>query len=64
MAFSFTRNLWTLREQQLQYNCITPEHERMTDFVGDLCCIVGMGNVGEAVAVRAKVFGMTVRGVK
>lgn len=36
----------------------------MTDLYGDVACVVGLGNVGEATAERIRSFGMTVRGVK
>lgn len=62
-AFSFTRRLWTLREQQREHVWSRP-FGGLTDLAGDVCTIVGIGNVGEAVAERAAAFDMTVRGVK
>jgi len=62
MAFAFTRRLLGYRENQRDR-----EWERrrgMTDLAGDVCCVVGLGGIGEAVAARAAAFGMTVRGVK
>jgi D-2-hydroxyacid dehydrogenase (NADP+) len=62
-TFSFTRNLWTYREQQCEGKW--EKHRwKMTDFSGDICCILGLGNIGDAVAKRANAFGMTVRGIK
>jgi len=36
----------------------------LTDLAGDVCCVVGLGHVGETVAERATAFEMTVRGIK
>lgn len=63
MVFSFTRRLWTLRERQ-RARSWTRSFESLTDLAGDVCCIVGVGRVGETVAERASAFEMTVRGVK
>jgi D-2-hydroxyacid dehydrogenase (NADP+) len=62
MAFAFTRRLLGYRENQR-----AGEWERrpgMTDFAGETCAVVGLGGIGEAVAERARAFGMSVRGVK
>jgi D-2-hydroxyacid dehydrogenase (NADP+) len=40
------------------------KHDGMTDLYGDVACVVGLGNIGEATAKRCRAFGMTVRGVK
>ena len=63
MAFTYTRRLWTLREQQREHVWSRPFGD-LTDLAGDVCCVVGLGHVGEAVAERAIAFEMTVRGVK
>ena len=62
-AFSFTRQLWTYRDQQQAHDW-RPHRQTMTDLAGDVCCILGLGGIGEAVAERASAFGRTVRGVK
>ena len=61
-ALSFTRGLWRFRAQQEAHEW--RQRSDLTDFAGDACCVVGLGNIGEAVARRAGAFGMTVRGVK
>ena len=63
MAFTYTRQLWTLREQQREHVWSRPFND-LTDLAGDVCCVVGLGHVGEAIAERATAFEMTVRGVK
>jgi D-2-hydroxyacid dehydrogenase (NADP+) len=62
-AFSFSRRLWTFREQQRnrEWNKLYPD---ISDLYGEACCVVGLGRIGEAVAERAAAFGMDVRGVK
>lgn len=62
MAFAFTRRLLAARDRQR--NCDWERPRGLTDISGDTCCVVGLGAIGEAVAVRASAFGMTVRGVK
>lgn len=63
MTFAFTRRLLTYHEQQREREWTT-RYGGMTDIAGDACCVVGLGGIGEAVAERARAFGMTVRGVK
>lgn len=63
LVFAFTRRLLSYREQQHDGVWRRLEDDA-TDLAGDVCCVVGLGNVGEAVAERANAFGMTVRGVK
>lgn len=62
MAFSFSRRLMTYRD--LQRSRSWDRSLEHTDFAGDVCCIVGLGSIGEALARRARAFEMTVRGVK
>lgn len=63
MVLTFSRRLFTYREQQSAH-AWRKRKAGMTDFVGDVCCVVGIGRVGEEVARRARAFGMTVRGIK
>jgi len=63
MAFMYTRQLWELREQQQEHVWSRP-FDDLTDLAGDVCCVVGLGHVGETVAERATAFEMTVRGIK
>jgi D-2-hydroxyacid dehydrogenase (NADP+) len=61
--FAFTRNLWTYRKQQDTHTW--DKHRwKMTDLAGDKCCLLGLGGIGEAIAKRAKAFGIEVHGVK
>lgn len=62
MAFAFSRRL--LRYRDLQRANEWERGSDLTDFAGDVCCVVGLGHVGEAIAERARAFRMTVRGVK
>jgi len=52
MAFMYTRQLWELREQQQEHVWSRP-FDDLTDLAGDVCCVVGLGHVGETVAERA-----------
>lgn len=63
IAFSFSRRLLQYRKQQ-DAKCWNRLVEDLTDFAGDVCCVIGLGNVGEPIAERARSFGMQVRGVK
>lgn len=63
MAFSYTRRLWHFRDRQRSREWDRP-WLTVSDLAGDICCIVGLGRIGEAIAERALAFGMTVRGVK
>lgn len=63
MAFTFSRNMWTYREQQ-RSRVWRKQRSHLTDLADDICCIVGLGSLGEAIAIRARAHGMTVRGVK
>lgn len=62
MALAFTRQLLSYRDNQRAHEW--GHWPDMTDFAGEDCCIVGLGEIGEAVAERATAFGMSVRGVK
>lgn len=62
-ALYFTRWLDTYRAQQ-RAHVWQRRREGLTDLSGETCCVVGLGRIGEQVAVRARAFGMTVRGVK
>lgn len=63
MAFSVIRRLGDYRDNQ--HDAIwNREKAGMTDFAGDVCCVVGMGRIGETIAERASAFGMIVHGVK
>jgi len=63
LLFAASRHLFTLRELQHQREWAQWDLP-FTDFGGDICCIVGLGEIGEPLAERAAAFGMTVRGVK
>ena len=63
MAFSAARRLGDYRDNQRD-GTWHREKAGMTDFAGDVCCVVGLGRIGEPIAERAAAFGMTVRGVK
>lgn len=63
MALSFSRCLWTFRDRQTDRTWEEPP-DGLTDLAGDICTIVGLGSIGEAVASRARAFDMNVRGVK
>jgi len=62
MASSFTRSLWTFKQQQERREWKIPDG--LTDLADEECCIVGLGGIGEEIAKRARAFDMTVRGVK
>lgn len=62
-ALSFTRQLWSYRRQQAAH-VWQKQRGGMTDLSNDVCCILGLGGIGEAVAERATAFGMSVRGVR
>lgn len=62
MAIAFNRRLLEYRDKQRAH-----EWRRwpgMTDLAGEICTVVGLGGIGEAVASRAVAFDMTVRGIK
>ena len=63
MAFCFSRRLLTYRDHQRDHEWMK-WGVQLPDYGGDVCCVVGLGSIGEAVAERAQVFGMDVRGVK
>ncbi|WP_165875228.1 D-2-hydroxyacid dehydrogenase [Natrarchaeobius chitinivorans] len=63
MLLSITRRLFQFRTQQ-QHREWKRISEGMTHHSGDVCCVVGLGHIGEAIAKRLGAFGMTVRGVK
>lgn len=63
LAFTVTRNMHVYHDQQEE--CVWERRrEGMTDLAGDVCCVVGIGRIGETVAERAAAFEMEVRGVK
>jgi D-2-hydroxyacid dehydrogenase (NADP+) len=63
MAFAFSRCLLAYRDHQREHDW-AKRAEPVTDYAGEVCCVVGLGRIGEAVAERARVFDMLVRGVK
>ena len=63
MALAIARRLYDYHDLQAEGRW-QRKHSRMTDFVGDTACVVGLGNIGEAIAERLQSFGTTVRGVK
>lgn len=63
IAFSFSRRLLEYRKQQEEKRWHRLVDD-LTDYAGDVCCVIGLGNVGEPIAERARTFGMQVRGVK
>jgi D-2-hydroxyacid dehydrogenase (NADP+) len=63
MVVSYTRRLWHFHDRQRDHEWDRPWLD-VSDLAGDVCCVVGLGRIGEAVAARATAFGMTVRGVK
>lgn len=63
MALSAVRRLGDYRDNQ-EAGRWRREKAGMTDLAGDVCCVVGLGRIGEVIAERAAAFGMTVRGVK
>lgn len=63
MALAISRRLYDYHDLQ-QESRWQRKRAGMTDFDGDIACVVGLGNIGEATAERLRSFGMTVRGVK
>jgi len=63
LLFTISRQLDTLRDAQERREWVQWDLP-LTDFGGDNCCIVGLGEIGEPLAERAAAFDMTVRGVK
>jgi len=63
LAFSFSRGLLEHRENQYAHKW-THDVTGVTDYAGDICCIVGIGRLGERLASIARTFNMNVRGVK
>ncbi len=63
MALATTRNLRSYHEQQREHSWeIQPQG--MTHLDEKPCAILGLGHIGEEVAIRAKGLGMSVHGVK
>lgn len=63
LLLSVSRRLDTYRVQQAERTW-AQRRAGMTDFAGDVCCVLGVGRIGERVAERAGAFDMHVRGVK
>lgn len=63
MVLSVMRNLPTYYAQQ-QKATWDIDHRGMTHGDGTVCTILGLGHIGEELAIRTRAFGMDVRGVK
>lgn len=63
MALAISRRLYTYYDQQREGRWELMRDE-LTDFEGDVACVVGLGTIGEAIARRLQAFEMDVRGVK
>jgi len=62
MILSFNRNI--IRYERNRQNCKWAPALPMRDLYGSTLCIVGLGDIGKEVAVRAKAFGAKVIAVK
>lgn len=63
LLFAVSRQLFTFHDLQQEREWGRLQYP-LTDYGGEVCCIVGLGEIGEPLAEQAQTFGMTVRGVK
>jgi len=63
MMLMFSRNLHSYVRNQLNQEW-SRDYPKLDELYGKTLCIVGAGRIGQAVAERAKAFGMHVLGVK
>ncbi|MFB6300961.1 MAG: D-2-hydroxyacid dehydrogenase [Halobacteriales archaeon] len=65
LAFAFSRNLPEFRDRQREHRWERSEIAlELSDWKDHRLTIFGLGNIGEAIAIRGQAFEMTVAGVK